>query len=69
MVGASLAALAIVMSYGGMVSSVRCTDPSGPACTGLYYNYGVTGLMLLLPVALGLVMVFVGAISVTRSAT
>lgn len=66
MAGASVVGLGTVLSYGGMFSSVRCPDPSAPECTGLYYNYGVTGLLLLVPAALGLVVSAVGAVSLGR---
>ncbi len=67
LVGTGAAGVAIISSYGGMFGSVRCFDPNVPACTGLYYYYGVPGILLLAAAVVGLVVIAAGIVVLGRS--
>lgn len=61
-VGVSLVCAAIIDSYDGTFASVRCFDPNIPLCTGLYYGYGMPGIVPLFAAALGIAVLVFGII-------
>lgn len=67
LVGTGVVGAGMISSYGGMFDSVRCIDPTVPACTGLYYYYGVPGVIPLSAGILGLAMVVTGILVLRRS--
>lgn len=66
-VGIGVVGAGIISSYGGMLDSVRCSDPNVPACTGMYYYYGMPGAILLSAGTLGLAMIVTGLLALRRS--
>ncbi|MBC7763604.1 MAG: hypothetical protein H7201_17810 [Candidatus Saccharibacteria bacterium] len=66
-VGIGIVSAGVISSYGGMYDSVRCTDPNVPACTGLYYYYGMPGVIPLSAGILGLAMIVTGILALRRS--
>jgi hypothetical protein len=66
-VGIGVVGAGIISSYGGMFNSVRCTNPNLPACTGLYYYYGVPGVLPLATGIFGLALVATGILALRRS--
>jgi len=66
-VGICAESAAIISSYSGMFDSVRCFDPNVPACTGLYYYYGIPGVLPLSAGVLGLAVIVTGIVVLSRS--
>ena len=66
-VGIGVVGAGIISAYGGMFNSVRCIDPNVPACTGLYYYYGVPGVLPLSAGILGLAIIVTGMLALRRS--
>lgn len=64
--GGSTAGAALTASYGGLLRSVPCPDPGAALCTGLYYGYGIPGVVLALLAIAGLAAAAAGLRTVLR---
>lgn len=66
-VGIGVLGAGIISSYGGMFDSVRCIDPNIPACTGLYFYYGIPGVIPFSAGLLGLAIIVTGTLALRKS--